>query len=290
MKDVKMLLGAYYKLTKPGIVRGNAIVATAGFLFASRGSVNFWQLVATVSGLSLIIASACVWNNYLDRNIDKKMKRTKGRALVTGRIPVLHALLFGTTLGAFGTYLLFIYTNLLTTWVALFGFFAYVVVYGIGKRKSIHGTAIGSISGSVPPVVGYVAVTNQLDAAALLLFLVLVTWQMPHFYAIALFRKKDYEKAGIPVLPVIKGNYVTKVEIVLYIITFIGACASLTLLGYTGITYTLVMLLLGLYWLNQAIQGFQAKKDDAWARKLFGISLILLLSFSLMISVDHFLP
>lgn len=285
-----MSLSAYYKLTKPGIVRGNAIVAVAGFLFASHGSVALGPLVAMLCGLSLIIASACVWNNYLDRNIDKKMKRTKGRALATGAITVTQALLFGTALGLVGTYVLVTYTNVLTAALAVFGFFAYVVLYGIGKRKTVHGTAIGSISGSIPPVVGYVAVTNQLDLGALLLFLVLVTWQMPHFYAIALFRKKDYAKAAIPVLPIKKGNYVTKVEIVLYVMAFLGACAALTLTGYTGITYAIVMLVLGTYWLNQAIGGFRAPKDDAWARKLFGVSLIVLLGFSLMISVDHFLP
>ena len=241
-------------------------------------------------GLALIIASGCVWNNYIDRNIDKKMKRTKKRALVTAKIPVVNALVFGTILGIVGTYLLYRYTNTLTTLTAIFGFFAYVVIYGIGKRKTVHGTVIGSISGAVPPVVGYVAVTNQLDLGALLLFMVLVCWQMPHFYAIAIFRMKEYASAGIPVHPLKKGTYATKVEMVLYIIAFILASMALTLFGFTGYTYTVVMGLIGLFWLDRSVRGFNTDDDNKWARRVFGFSLLVLLVFSLMISLDSLLP
>lgn len=285
-----MKIGAYYKLTKPGIVRGNAITALGGFFLAARGHINLTVLLAMVTGLSLIIASGCVWNNYLDRNIDKKMKRTQKRALVTGAISVRSALIFGTILGLLGTYLLIHFTTMLTAAIALFGFVAYVIIYGIGKRKTVHGTAIGSISGSIPPVVGYVAVTNQLDLGALLLFLVLVCWQMPHFYAIAIMRMKDYAKAGIPVLPVKRGVYATKVQIVLYIIVFILACMALTFCGYTGYTYTLVMGLVGLFWLDRSIRGFRVDNDRKWAGKVFGFSLLALLVFSVMISVNSLLP
>lgn len=287
---IKMKVLAYYKLTKPGIVRGNAITAAGGFFLAAHGHPKLIPFLAMLFGLSLIIASGCVWNNYIDRNIDKKMKRTKDRALVTGNISVLSALVYGTVLGIIGTYLLFSYTNSLTAYTALFGFVAYVVVYGIGKRVSVHGTAVGSISGAIPPVVGYVAVTNQLDLGALLLFMVLVCWQMPHFYAIAIFRMKDYVKAGIPVLPIKKGIYATKVAMVLYIIAFVIASLSLTLVGITGLTYAVVMGLIGLWWLDRSIRGFDTIADEKWARKVFGVSLMALLVFSVMISLDSFLP
>lgn len=285
-----MKILAYYKLTKPGIVRGNAITAAGGFLLAAHGHPKLVPFLAMLVGLSLIIASGCVWNNYIDRNIDKKMKRTKDRALVTGNISVVAALTYGTVLGIIGTFLLFRYTNTLTTFTALFGFIAYVIIYGIGKRVSVHGTAVGSISGSIPPVVGYVAVTNQLDLGALLLFIVLVCWQMPHFYAIAIFRMKDYAKAGIPVLPLKKGIYATKVAMVLYIIAFIMASLSLTVFGITGLTYAVIMGLVGLWWLDRSIRGFDTMSNDTWARKVFGVSLVALLVFSVMISLDSFLP
>lgn len=283
-------LQKYYTLTKPGIIRGNAITATGGFLFATQNQFSPSRFLGMLIGLSLVIASGCVFNNYIDRRIDKKMKRTMKRALVTGEISAKNALIFGTVLGVVGVWLLVSYTNILTTMIAVFGFVAYVVVYGVAKRVSVHGTAVGSISGAVPPVVGYVAVTNQLDIAALLLFMILVCWQMPHFYAISIFRMKEYAAASIPVLPIKKGIYNTKVQIFLYILAFSLTTFSLSALGYTGYTYLLVMAVLSVLWIRQAVAGFNTKNDNAWAGKIFGFSLITLLIFSFIISVDRFLP
>ena len=283
-------LKTYYDLTKPGIIRGNAITATGGFLFATQGNFQVRTFLAMLVGICLVMASGCVFNNYIDRGIDKKMKRTKKRALVTGLVSIKSALLFATLLGLGGTWLLATYTNELTAGVAVFGFIAYVILYGVAKRYSVHGTAVGSISGAVPPVVGYVAITNQLDIAASLLFLVLVCWQMPHFYAIAIFRMKEYAAASIPVLPIKKGILATKVQIILYITVFSAVCFGFSALGYTGYTYLLVMAILCLFWLRLAVKGLSATNDVAWARKVFGFSLVVLLVFSLMISLDSFLP
>lgn len=280
----------YYRLTKPGIIYGNAIAAAGGFLLASNGHINFGLFLATLAGLSLVIASACVTNNYIDRDIDAKMARTKNRALASGAVSVRNSLIYAAGLGLAGALTLALFTNILTATLALFGWFAYVVLYGIGKRRTVHGTVIGSISGAVPPVVGYCAVTNRLDAGALLLFLVLVCWQMPHFYAIAMYRLKDYAAASIPVLPLKKGSHATKVQMLVYILAFIVATSLLTVLGYTGYTHLAVMILLGLAWLRLSLQGFKAASDEQWARKLFGFSLIVLLVFSAIISVDAWLP
>lgn len=280
----------YYRLTKPGIIYGNSIAAAGGFLLASNGQINFSLFLTTLAGLALVIASACVVNNYIDRGIDAKMSRTKNRALVSGAVSGRNAIIYATILGLVGVLLLVLYTNLLTAGLALFGWFAYVVLYGIGKRRTVHGTVIGSISGAVPPVVGYCAVTNRLDAGALLLFLILVCWQMPHFYAIAMYRIKDYAAASIPVLPIKNGSHATKVQMLLYILAFIVATLMLTVLGYTGYTYLVVMVLLGLAWLRLSIQGLKAANDEQWAHKLFRFSLIVLLVFSVMISIDAWLP
>lgn len=290
MKNIKTSIKSYYLLTKPGIIRGNAITAAGGFFLASSGAVSFSAFGIMLAGIVLVVASGCVFNNYIDRGIDKKMQRTKKRALVTGAITARNALLFATIMVVLGTWLLAKYINPLTAGIAVFGFFAYVVLYGIAKRKSVHGTAVGSIPGAVPPVVGYVAVTNQLDMVALLLFVILVCWQMPHFYAIAIFRMKEYASAGIPVLPIKSGLFATKVQITLYIIAFAAASCSLAALGYTSFTYLVVMGLLSIAWLRLALQGFEAKDDNTWARKVFGVSLIVLLVFSLMISLNNWLP
>jgi heme o synthase len=243
-----------------------------------------------LGGLSLVIASACVFNNYLDRDIDAKMARTKKRALVSGSISGQNALIYAAVLGFAGSTILGIFTNTLTQLIALAGLFAYVVIYGIGKRRTVHGTVIGSISGAIPPVVGYCAVTGHLDTAALLLFLILVFWQMPHFYAIATYRSKDYAAARIPVLPLKYGLRNTKLQIVGYIAAFIVAAMLLSVFGYTGVSYTVVVAAAGLAWLKLALRGFNAMDDNIWAKKLFRFSLIVTLIFSLMISLNAWLP
>lgn len=281
---------SYYQLAKPGIVYGNAIAAVAGFLLASEGNPYVVTLLGMLVGVSLVMASACVFNNYLDRDIDDVMARTKGRALVTGEISSRNALAYAAALGIAGLILLTILANALTAVVALFGHFVYVVVYGIAKRKTVHGTVVGSVSGAIPPVVGYVAVTNNIDLLAVLLFLVLVFWQMPHFYAIAIFRLKDYKRANVPVLPAVAGLRATKVQMLLYILGFITVAASLTTLGYTGYTYLAIIVALGVRWLQLSIQGLSAKDDAVWARQLFRFSLYVLLGFCAAISLDAFLP
>ena len=164
----------YYQLIKPGIIRGNAIPATAGFFLASRGNVSYLLLLETLAGISLVIASGCVFNNYLDRHIDKKMARTKNRAIVQGLVSKQQALTYASVLGLLGLIILAVHTNWLTVAIGVAGLFFYVIVYGIAKRRSVHSTLIGSISGALPPVAGYTAVTGRLDAVAITLFFILV--------------------------------------------------------------------------------------------------------------------
>ncbi len=282
----------YYTLTKPGIIYGNAITALGGFFLASKGHIDLILLCATILGLSLIIASSCVLNNYIDRDIDERMERTKGRALVQGTIALRNAIIFAIVLGVVGTHLLFAYTNMLTLFIALLGVFFYVVVYSLWtKRQTVYGTLVGSISGAVPPVVGYVAVTGSLDVGALILFLILCLWQMPHFYAITIYRYDDYLGAGVPVLPIVKGIRETKIHITLYIAALMLALYALYAYGYTGKIYLIVMLLLTIGWLVMSLRGFSHKNDvtDApnikWARGVFLFSLVIIMMFSLTISV-----
>jgi heme o synthase len=163
-------------------------------------------------------------------------------------------------------------------------------LYGFWKRLSSTGTLVGSISGAVPPVVGYCAVSGSFDLGALIFFLVLVFWQMPHFYAIAMYRRDDYAKAGIPALPVKKGLHVTKIHIMLYIIIYTLVVACLNFYGYTGKTYLAVAVGLGLIWLGYGLQGFSSDNDEVWARKMFRVSLIVLTVTSVMIGLDSLLP
>jgi heme o synthase len=280
------LIKEYYKLTKPGMVRGNAMIAVCAFFFASRGHIDWWLLLAMLTGISLIIAAACVFNNYIDQGIDTKMARTKDRALVKNLIPKRNALIYGIILGLTGTSILAFYTNLVTLGLAGLGFIFYVIFYSIEKRRSVHGTLVGAVSGATPPVIGYCAVTANFDLGALLLFVILVIWQMPHFYAIALYRSDDYAAASIPVLPVIKGINETKAAMLLYIIAFTVAAFSLNFLGYAGTLYLIIAGLLSSSWLLLWTRGVRTTDTKRWARKMFFLSLIVLMGLFITLAIE----
>lgn len=280
------MIKTYYLLTKPGIIMGNLITTASAFVLASGGHFDIRLFFSTVIGLFFVIASACVFNNFIDREADRKMARTKNRALAKGSISTRNALLFAIFLGVIGIAVLAFTTNFLAVWAALAGFFVYVVLYSFWKYRTTYATLVGSISGAVPPVVGYCAASNRFDAGAVLLFMILVLWQMPHFYAIALYRFDEYTAASIPVLPVKKGIYNTKIQILLYIIAFLIAAVLLTVFGYTGNAYLGVATVLGLAWLGLSIAGFKSDNDRVWARNMFRFSLVVIMALSIMISLD----
>jgi len=283
-------LKQYYRLTKPGIVYGNAFTTLAAFLYASGWHASAALFCATLGGIGLVVASACVFNNYLDRGIDRKMERTKNRPLVTGAIKGPAALAYGAVLGLAGLALLYIYANPLTAAAALFGFLSYVFAYGWAKRASHWGTVVGSIPGAIPILVGYTAVTGRIDAAAVTLFLILALWQMPHFYAIAMYRLDEYAAAGIPVLPARKGMRTAKIYTILYIIAYLAAASAFAALGYAGYAYLVIVLGFGFAWLWRAGQGFKALDDALWARGVFRFSLIVLVTFLAALALAPLLP
>lgn len=283
-------LADYYRLTKPGIIRGNVMTAIAGFLFASKGRYDLTLLLWIIVGISLIIASACVFNNYIDRDIDKKMERTKNRALATGSISTVNALTYATVLGLLGFGALIKYTNLITVIIGAVGMFSYVVLYGYFKRRSVHGTLVGSISGSTSLIAGYCAVTGHFDLTALILFIIMAIWQMPHFYAIGVYKSKDYTAASLPILPVIKGIPTAKKHILFYISLYILSISLLFFNGSAGYVYLGIMLIISLLWLRIAIKGFKVKDNIKYGHQIFGFSLLVLLIFSATISINRYLP
>ena len=281
------MIKQYLQVTKPGIIFGNLISVIGGFLLAAKGNIDFPLFLATLVGVSLVVASGWVFNNFIDRDIDRIMERTKNRALVKGLIPPKTTLVYATILGIVGFALLYIGANPLAMWLAVMGFVIYVGVYSLYmKRNSVYGTLIGSLSGAAPPVIGYCAVSGQFDTGALILLLIFSLWQMPHSYAIAIFRFKDYQAAGIPVLPVVKGISVAKHHITVYILAFMIATLMLTLSGYAGYKYLIVAGAVSVWWLGMALKGYKAENDVVWARKLFGFSIVTIMSLSFMMSVD----
>jgi heme o synthase len=285
------LIKTYFSLTKPGVLFGNALTAAAGFLLASRGNPDPILFLALVIGSTLVIASACVLNNYFDRDIDRVMARTKTRAVAAGVIPGRNAVIFGSILGAAGFAILYQYTSILVIVLGAIGFIDYLIFYAmLGKRKSMHGTLIGSISGAIPILAGYAAVSGAIDAGAVIVFLILFFWQMPEFYSIAIYRHDEYKKAGVPVISVVKGIAQTKLQILIYTVLFVISTLLLFVFGYVGIMYLIVMGILDIIWLGIGIQGFTAKDTNLWARNMFRFSLIILLAFSILISLTGILP
>lgn len=284
-------LKPYFTLTKPGVMFGNAITVAAGYLLAARGHIDWWLLVAVFVGSTLVIASACVTNNILDRDIDAKMERTKKRPSVSGQVSVNHSIILALILGLAGLAILLAFTNILVVGLGLIGFIDYVWFYGAwSKRKSVHGTLVGSISGAIPVLAGYVAVTNQIDLGAVLAFLAVFLWQQPEFYSIALYRRNEYAAAGVPVISVVKGAVSTKKQILVYLAAFALVCIALTNFGYTGYTFLAVMSAHNLYWLWLGMSNFTTLSDDKWGRTMFRQAMISILLLSIMMSVGSILP
>jgi len=283
----------YYQLTKPRVTYGNILTGIGGFLLAA-GHVKHFDaglFVATIVGMTLVVGAACALNNVFDRDIDQLMTRTKNRAVASGQLSVRRATSFALVLGTTGMVILSLWTNWLVVSIGIIGFVVYVWLYGaLSKRSSIHGTLVGSISGALPILAGYVSVSNQLDTAAALLFLMLFFWQFPEFYSIAIYRRQEYKAAGVPVMPVVKGVPVTVLQIFIYTALFVLSTLLLTPFGYTGWCYFILMGIVGLRWLQLGWQGLHSKDPDGWARRMFHFSMIVILVLTIGLALGPRLP
>lgn len=285
------MLKKYLFLTKPGILFGNFITTLGGFFLAAQGSIDISLLLLTLLGTTLVVASGCVVNNVIDQDIDTKMQRTQNRALVKKTISPIVALIYALVLGIIGFSILWFGVNGYAFLFAMIGFIVYVGFYSLWtKRTSIHQTVVGSISGASPPVIGYTAVTHQFDVAALLLFLAYALWQMPHSWAIAIYRFDDYKNAGIPILPVARSIYRTKIECVIYILLFAAVLNGLYCFGYTNVFFLITFNALTAYWLYLSVIGFKAENDQLWAKRFFLYSVILITLLSLSFSFTYQSP
>ncbi|MEW4937363.1 heme o synthase [Acinetobacter baumannii] len=274
-----------------GSLFGNFITTLGGFFLAAQGSIDILLLLLTLIGTTLVVASGCVVNNVIDQDIDTKMQRTQNRALVKKTISPTVALVYAFVLGVIGFSILWFGVNGYAFLFAMIGFIVYVGFYSLWtKRTSIHQTVIGSISGASPPVIGYTAVTHQFDVAALLLFLAYALWQMPHSWAIAIYRFDDYKNAGIPILPVARSIYRTKIECVIYILLFAAVLNGLYCFGYTNVFFLITFNALTAYWFYLSIIGFKAENDQLWAKRFFLYSVILITLLSLSFSFTYQSP
>lgn len=278
----------YYLLTKPGIIRGNLLTGVGGFFLGLSGEILWGTLLALLTGMSLVIGASCVFNNYIDRDIDKSMARTKKRALATGQISPRAALVFGSILAITGFSILLMWTNLLTAVLGLIGLVTYVWFYTPAKHRTPYATLIGTVPGAIPPVAGYTASSGQLDLACILLFLILVTWQMPHFYAIAIRRLDEYKAAKVPVWPIIYGREKTRLQMIMFGGLFLLSIIAFWRSNYVSSIFLLVMLGYGLYWCLSFIKRPINDQDwQPWAKRIFLQSLPVLLLLTALFILDY---
>ncbi len=266
----------YYELTKPRIIYLLLVTTFAAMMMAARGLPPFWLTVCTLSGGALASASAGAFNCVWDRDIDRLMRRTKTRPLAAGRISVRNALVFAVISGCLSFALLLAFVNPLAAWLSVAGNAYYVFVYTIWlKRRTPLNIVIGGAAGSIPPLVGWAAVTGSLGWPAMALFLLIFLWTPPHFWALALMTNIDYDKANIPMLPNVAGVARTKREIFWYAIVLVAMSLALYPLHVMGPCYCGAAAVLGGIFVYHAAKlfGDEAKR---WPRALFKYSLLYL--------------
>ncbi|SDJ74996.1 heme o synthase [Sediminibacillus albus] len=287
-KDKSALWADIMALIKVGIINSNLITAFAGFwlaLYFTGGALtDHWgSLIIMMLGTALLIAGGCILNNYYDRDIDPIMKRTKNRPTVTGSIPLKVILAMGISASAVGAILLAL-TTIQAAVAGIVGWFTYVVLYTMWtKRRYTINTAIGSVSGAVPPVIGWAAVDPNFHAVAFIMFLIMFLWQTPHFLALAVKKSKEYKAAGIPMLPAVHGFAITRRQMVIYVACLLPLPFYLFSLGNT---FLVIACLLNIGWLVLGISGFFMKNNLKWANFMFVYSLnYLMIMFVTMVLV-----
>lgn len=280
----------YLQVTKPGIIFGNLISVIGGFLLASKGHIDYPLFVWTLLGYPwwsprVVYSTTTSTGTSIVRWNGRKPGAGQRADLARSFAGVRHLA------GYCWLYAAVVRRKSAGLLAGVMGFVVYVGVYSLYmKRHSVYGTLIGSLSGAAPPVIGYCAVTGDFDSGAAILLAIFSLWQMPHSYAIAIFRFKDYQAANIPVLPVVKGISVAKNHITLYIVAFAVATLMLSLGGYAGYKYLVVAAAVSVWWLGMALRGYKVADDKVWARKLFVFSIVAITALSVMMSVDFMVP
>ena len=279
----------YLELTKPKVVALITFTAMVGMLLSTPAMVPWEVLIFGSLGIALSAGSAAAVNHLVDRRIDGLMRRTCKRPLPRGHLDTRQVLLFAILLGAAGMTLLAVFANGLTAILTFASLIGYAVIYTMFlKRATPQNIVIGGAAGAAPPVLGWTAVTGQVEAEALLLFLIIFIWTPPHFWALAIHRRQDYANAEIPMLPVTHGVAFTRLHILLYTIMLVVITLLPFLIGMCGWLYLIGAMALGGVFLSYAVRLF-ITEDDRLAMPTFGFSIIYLFGLFAVLMVDHYL-
>jgi heme o synthase len=279
----------YWVLTKPRVTQLAVFCAIIGMFLATPGMVPWPILIGGSIGIWLLAGAAFAVNCLIEQAVDAKMRRTAWRPSATGEITPFQIIIFSCGLGGAGMVVLWFYTNPLTMWLTFATFVGYAVIYTwYLKPATPQNIVIGGLSGAMPPALGWVAVTNQLSAEAWLLVLIIFVWTPPHFWALALYRREDYEQAGLPMLPVTHGEKFTLLNILLYTLILLAASILPYIYGMSGIFYLVSAIILSGIFIYYAIRLYQNYSDQL-ARKTFKYSISYLALLFAAILIDHYL-
>ena len=283
------VLKNYLELTKPKVVLMMLITAIVGMLLASKSLPSLYLVIISMIGIGLCASSAATINQIIDRNIDANMARTSNRPLPQGEITTFNASLFAFALMIVGTAILISQVNTLTAVLTVASLIGYAFIYTVFlKRATPQNIVIGGLAGAAPPLLGWTSVTNSIDPNALLLVLIIFVWTPPHFWALAIYRKEDYARESIPMLPVTHGVRFTKLQIILYTVLLVLVSLLPYIVLMSGNIYLFSALGLGLFYLYSSIKMYLTD-DEEYPMTSFKYSIyyIFLIFFALL--VDHFI-
>ncbi len=286
---IRPTLGCYLELTKPKVVLMIVFTAIVGMLLAVEGPAPWAPLLFGTLGIAAAAASGAALNHLIERDSDAHMQRTRRRPLPTGSVPASHALALAVGLGLFSVVLLATQVNVLTAALSFASLIGYGVVYTVFlKRSTPQNIVWGGAAGAMPPVLGWAAMTGEVHLHALLLFLIVFTWTPPHFWPLAIHRREDYRRAGIPMLPVTHGVAFTKLQVLLYAVMLLAVSLFPVGAGMSGLIYLAGALVLGGIFVQQAWMLYRSD-DDRQALRVFSYSILYIgLLFALLL-VDHYL-
>ncbi len=279
----------YYNLCKPKVVLLIVFTAIVGMLLSTPGALPLDIFLAATIGIGLASASGAALNHWVDQRIDVIMDRTSKRPLPQGELSSQSALVFALSLAAIAMMILLAWTNLITTLLTLTSLIGYAVIYTMFlKRSTPQNIVLGGAAGAAPPLLGWAAMTGEVNAEALLLFLIIFVWTPPHFWALAIKRKEEYAKAGLPMLPVTHGVVFTKMHILLYTLLLLSVTLMPFVIKMTGLIYFCGALALGIGFIYHAIKLYNTGDSDQHSMKTFGYSIFYLSALFAFLLLDHY--
>jgi protoheme IX farnesyltransferase len=282
-------LAQYWALTKPRVTQLAVFCAVIGMFLATEGLPDWRVVVAATAGIWLLAGAAFAVNCLFEKEIDARMARTARRATAQGEITTQQTLIFSAAIGGLGMWILYVLVNPMTMWATFFTFVGYAVIYTlILKPATPQNIVIGGLSGAMPPALGWAAVANEMPMQAWLLVLIIFVWTPPHFWALAMYRRDDYARSGLPMLPITHGLEFTRFHIWLYTIALFATTMLPYAVHMSGLIYLVSAVILGTIFLWYAWRIYK-HYDDALARKTFTFSIIYLSLLFVALLVDHYI-